>query len=781
MPQETPYLRRPVSPDDDGLFWRFNGELVEPARPDAADVAYAGTVTGAARVGAAIDALEASKQSLADRGAPNGYAPLGADGKLPNSVIPAIAITETFVRDSQAGMLALTAQRGDLCIRTDLSKTFSLNGDDPSVLANWLELAFPPDAVKSVNGLTGTVVLPSDAAAGTAALRTLGTGATQAAAGNHAHAGTAVTFTPTGGITSSTVSAALAELDTKKATPAQVSATAVGGDLTGTVAGATIAANAVTAGKIAQAVWTTVIGVGLLAGRPAAAAGNAGYLYLATDDQGGRLHRSNGVAWVPAGQGATEIVIGDPVIAGELTGTLSTAAIAAGAITNAKIAANAAIALSKLAVDPSNRANHTGTQLAATVSDFSTAVRNVIPGGALTGSLGAVQFVTGAVTADVLATGAVTVGKIAAGGIPSANTYLRGDMTWAAGAGGGGGGDPTMGGDLSGLASSSVIVAGAVGTSKLADGAVATVKIADLGVTAGKIAAGAVGATQLAAASVGTTQLADAGVTTAKIASGAITTALIADGTIVGADISASAAIPMSKLAVDPTARANHTGTQTAATISDFTSAVAAIAVGGDLTGTVANAQIAATAVGTPELADGAVATAKLADLGVTTAKLAAGAVVTAKITDGNITTALIADSAVTTAKLAAAAVGFSQLAAAAKTFSAVIGGKKGTLTVETAGASTVRWYNDTGSTFTISQIRAAVGTAPTGQAAIVTVRKNGVAATTVSITAAANTGTTTGLTITVADGEYLEAWATQIGSTVAGADLVVVAKGVLS
>lgn len=39
---------------------------------------------------------------------------------------------------------------------------------------------------------------------------------------------------------------------------------------------------------------------------------------------------------------------------------------------------------------------------------------------------------------------------------------------------------------------------------------------------------------------------------------------------IVNADINASAAIALSKLATDPLARANHTGTQTASTISDF-------------------------------------------------------------------------------------------------------------------------------------------------------------------------------------------------------------------
>ncbi len=46
-----------------------------------------------------------------------------------------------------------------------------------------------------------------------------------------------------------------------------------------------------------------------------------------------------------------------------------------GTITDAKVAAGAAIALSKLAVNPLARANHTGTQLAATISDFDTQVR----------------------------------------------------------------------------------------------------------------------------------------------------------------------------------------------------------------------------------------------------------------------------------------------------------------------------------------------------------------------------------------------------------------------
>jgi hypothetical protein len=84
---------------------------------------------------------------------------LGAGGKLNTSVLPAIAISDTFVVDSQEAMLALTAEVGDIAIRTDLSKSFILKEDGASVLANWQELLTPTDAVTSVAGKTGVVTL----------------------------------------------------------------------------------------------------------------------------------------------------------------------------------------------------------------------------------------------------------------------------------------------------------------------------------------------------------------------------------------------------------------------------------------------------------------------------------------------------------------------------------------------------------------------------------------------------------------------------------------------
>jgi len=56
-------------------------------------------------------------------------------------------------------MLALTAQVGDIAIRSDLSKTFILQTEPASTLGNWKELATPTDAVTSVAGRTGAVTL----------------------------------------------------------------------------------------------------------------------------------------------------------------------------------------------------------------------------------------------------------------------------------------------------------------------------------------------------------------------------------------------------------------------------------------------------------------------------------------------------------------------------------------------------------------------------------------------------------------------------------------------
>jgi len=56
-------------------------------------------------------------------------------------------------------MLALTAQTGDIAVRTDVSKSFILTASPASTLGNWQELLTPTDAVQSVDGSTGAVSL----------------------------------------------------------------------------------------------------------------------------------------------------------------------------------------------------------------------------------------------------------------------------------------------------------------------------------------------------------------------------------------------------------------------------------------------------------------------------------------------------------------------------------------------------------------------------------------------------------------------------------------------
>lgn len=103
---------------------------------------------------------DAGTAAAKDFGTAEGNVPvLGAGGKLSEAVIPAIAITDTFVVDSQAAMLALEAQQGDVAVRTDVNKTFILKVAPASTLVNWVELETPTDAVTSVNGLTGAVTL----------------------------------------------------------------------------------------------------------------------------------------------------------------------------------------------------------------------------------------------------------------------------------------------------------------------------------------------------------------------------------------------------------------------------------------------------------------------------------------------------------------------------------------------------------------------------------------------------------------------------------------------
>lgn len=87
---------------------------------------------------------------------------IGEDGKIDENVLPALAITNAFPVDSEEAMLGLTAQTGDIAIRSDVNKSYILSAEPASTVSNWLELRTPTDAVLSVNSKTGAVILTTD-------------------------------------------------------------------------------------------------------------------------------------------------------------------------------------------------------------------------------------------------------------------------------------------------------------------------------------------------------------------------------------------------------------------------------------------------------------------------------------------------------------------------------------------------------------------------------------------------------------------------------------------
>jgi hypothetical protein len=143
--------------------------LDQMAAPTAAVPLNAQKITGLADPTNAQDAVTLNYITT-QKGAVSGIASLDGSGLIPTNQLPALAITETSVVVSQAAMLALTAQVGDVAVRTDVNKSFILTASPATTLGNWQELLTPTDAVLSVDGNTGAISL-----SGTYLNRTTGT------------------------------------------------------------------------------------------------------------------------------------------------------------------------------------------------------------------------------------------------------------------------------------------------------------------------------------------------------------------------------------------------------------------------------------------------------------------------------------------------------------------------------------------------------------------------------------------------------------------------------
>lgn len=163
----------------DGLMSKGDKDKLDKIAPLANNYSHPSSHPASMITGLSSVATSGSYADLANKptlgtasdkniGTSNGNIPVvGADGKLDASIMPAIAITDTFLVSTQVAMLALTAQVGDVAVRSDLSKSYILKTEPPTTLANWQELLTPSSGVSSVAGKTGTVTLtPSDVGLG---------------------------------------------------------------------------------------------------------------------------------------------------------------------------------------------------------------------------------------------------------------------------------------------------------------------------------------------------------------------------------------------------------------------------------------------------------------------------------------------------------------------------------------------------------------------------------------------------------------------------------------
>lgn len=101
----------------------------------------------------------ADARITAQKGQTSGLASLDGSGKVPTAQLPAVALTDVYSVASQSAQLALTAQEGDVAIRSDQSKSYVHNGGSSGTMSDWNELLTPTDQVLSVNGKTGAVSL----------------------------------------------------------------------------------------------------------------------------------------------------------------------------------------------------------------------------------------------------------------------------------------------------------------------------------------------------------------------------------------------------------------------------------------------------------------------------------------------------------------------------------------------------------------------------------------------------------------------------------------------
>jgi hypothetical protein len=83
-------------------------------------------------------------------------------GNTPATADTNISLTTVQTAANQAAQLSLTAQEGDVVVRSDENKTYMHNGGSAGAMSDYTVLATPTDTVTSVNSATGAVTLTHD-------------------------------------------------------------------------------------------------------------------------------------------------------------------------------------------------------------------------------------------------------------------------------------------------------------------------------------------------------------------------------------------------------------------------------------------------------------------------------------------------------------------------------------------------------------------------------------------------------------------------------------------
>ena len=91
---------------------------------------------------------------------------VSSQGTIHSTNIPAIALTTVQTAANQTAHLALTAEEGDVVVRSDENKSYVHNGGSAGDMTDYTLLATPTDAVLSVDGATGAVALTHDGLSG---------------------------------------------------------------------------------------------------------------------------------------------------------------------------------------------------------------------------------------------------------------------------------------------------------------------------------------------------------------------------------------------------------------------------------------------------------------------------------------------------------------------------------------------------------------------------------------------------------------------------------------